>query len=173
MGLNIGGYDPLSKGGLPKPGKAHFLVADTEDDDSKPSYKVTYEVIAHEDPEEVGRKVYDYLARDGGGARRLENFAKATDLITQEDVNNAIENQQDEIEFDIADAEGQTFFATLKKGSYKKDGETIETCRIAFDYRHPSDPEAADFPRNTEYVEAPETAPAGADTDDGGNDGPF
>lgn len=141
-------FDPekIDQGGLPKPGKAHLLVASVEDKGE--FVKVTSEIIAHDDSSQVGKNEYNSFNKTGKGSKRSLLFALATGLITKQDIVDA-KTSGGSIDIDFKAAETQTFLGTLASSSYN--GK--DKCRVEWDFKNVSDPDAKDYPRNTDYVD--------------------
>jgi hypothetical protein len=158
MSLSFADYDPLKSGGLPKPGKAHFLVNTFEDKGNY--YSASFEIIAHEDPDEVGKLSYNNFNKGGKGARRLQLILEATKVLTREMIEEAVQRGETEVGFDEDDVVGCTFFGLLEEGSYEKDGKTKETCKVEFKFLAVDDKDAKDYPRNEEFAPAPKEEPA-------------
>lgn len=159
MALNFSEYDPSQKFSTRAPGKCHLLVAAVEEKESY--YEVTCDIVAHEVESEVGQSTKVRLNKAGKGARRQQDFLIATKVITLEEILEAQARGETEIDPDLNDAVGVSFFSTLEEGSYtsKKNGKEVKTCDVQFDFTAADDPAAADYPRDTELVPAA-SAPA-------------
>jgi len=170
MSLDFSGYDHErpDQGGLPKKGKCHLLIIDIDADESHESYiSVEHEIIAHEDPKEVGKSTYNSFQTSGKGAKRLQNFLEVTGILTREDICAAAAAGNTTIDPDYSKGEGKTYLGTLVESEY----EGKAKCKVEFDFKSVTDPAGANYPRNTDYaapiaVDEKETVPPDAGEND-------
>jgi hypothetical protein len=152
MALNFSEYDPSQQFTTRKPGRCHLLVAAVEEKES--FYEVACDIVAHDDESEVGQTTKVRLNKAGKGARRQQDFLIATKVITLEEILEAQSRGETEIDPDLNDAVGVSFFSTLEEGSYtsKKSGKEVKTCDVQFEFIAADDSAAAEYPRDTELV---------------------
>lgn len=152
MALNFSEYDPTKTFDRPLPGKCHLLVAAVEEKESY--YEVSCDIVAHEESSEVGKSVKVRLSKSGKGARRQQDFLIATKVISLDDIQAAIDRGETEIDPDVSEAIGQSFFSTLEEGSYtsKKTGKEVPTCDVQFDFTAVDDSHASSYPFDPELA---------------------
>ena len=136
---------------MPAPGKCQLLVTDVEEHDSYVS--VTHQIVAHEDPTQVGKTNYNNLSVSGKAAKRAFLFAFATGILTKEEVAEARVNGTS-LDIDYKAAEGCVYYGTLEASEYNGKKKV----RIEWDFRSLDDPAASEYPFNPEFT--PERAPA-------------
>lgn len=140
-------FDPetIDQGGLPKPGKAHLLVASVED---KGEYlQVTEEIVAHEDQAQVGKNVYNILNKTGKGSRRSLIFALACGVVTRQELAEA-KAAGTSIDIDFDACFSKSYLGTLVESTYNG----RKKCRVEWDFKAVDDGEAGEYPRNPEYA---------------------
>jgi len=150
---------------LVKEGRAHFLVAGVE---QTPTYvKLTLDVVAHEDPTEVGSIIYDRCALTGKWAQRGLQIGLACGIITRDEIRDA-KKAGKTVTVDFAALYGKTFCASVKhrdgvKKTVGEDGKVMEAKRVysnvGWDFRDPRSDEALDYPINKELLRDPEEIP--------------
>lgn len=144
-------FDPLATGGgMPAPGKCQLLVTDVEEHDSYVS--VTHQIVAHEDPTQVGKTNYNNLSVSGKAAKRAFMFGFATGIITKEEVAEA-RAQGSSIDIPFKAAEGCVYYGTLEASEYNGKKKV----RVEWDFRSLNDVAANEYPFNPEFT--PERAP--------------
>jgi len=144
--LNLDNYGE----GRVAPGRCHLLVnAFNEYGEPKSgSHVVECEVLAHDDPEQVGKTFKDFIpdpARNGKAVFRLVEFSVGAGLLTREEIK---QHQRDGTapEIEPKDSEGRQLFALLVEEEYN--GKTNTKVKDGRGYFRIDDPKAADFPRN-------------------------
>lgn len=143
----------LDKGGMPKPGKAHFLVGDYVDGIDE--FTIISEMIGHEDPSEVGKQCKHFFKKGGGGAARAVLFAQATGIVTRDWLVREQAHGRKTLEIPYESSISRSFLGTLVLGKeYEaKDGTMKRSVQIAFDFKSPTSPGAFDYPVNSEYTD--------------------
>lgn len=139
-------FDPLSPGGgMPAPGKCQLLVTDVEEHDSYVS--VTHQIVAHEDPAQVGKTNYNNLSVSGKAAKRAFLFAFATGILTKEEVAEAKVNGTS-LDIDFKAAEGCVYYGTLEESEYNGKKKV----RVEWDFRAMDDPGVDEYPFDPEFT---------------------
>lgn len=151
--------NPSAGGGSAGPGKAHLLVLSV--DVSQESAEVVFEVLAHEDESEVGKKSYNRFYYTRKSANRAAQYATACGVYSWEQYEN--ECKVGQLNIPLERTEGQSFCGLLKN---EKSNNDKTYCRVKFDFFSVSSPAAADYPKNEEYVNQKQTVPALVDPDD-------
>jgi len=144
-------FDPteLDGGGLPLPGKCQLLVAacDEKEGDKGPYLSVTFQIVAHESPKQkLGKVSYNTLNLSGKGAIRALKYARACGLVTQQDLA-AAKASGSGIDIDYTKSLGAVIFATLEASTYNGKPK----CRVEWDFRALSDPEAGSYPCSADF----------------------
>lgn len=173
MSFDFSEFDPeqTGKGGLPKPGKCHLLVADVEEHDEYIS--VTHTILAHEDSSQVGKTSYNNFSKGGKGAKRLQLFLEATKVLTRQDIIDAKARGETSIDPEYDTAEGVSYFGTLKHTPADEEKGYKEKCKVEWDFLAVDDPAAEEYPRDTNYapaVQSQEKEAVGAGPAPGGDD---
>ena len=172
MGFNyddVGGddWDPtrIGESKMPKPGRAHLLVTDIQEADSQ--WKVRLEIGGHDDENQVGREVYDYLPTAGKGLPKTISFGLAAGAFTRQDLANSKAHPGSvDPEQMLPQALGNTVCTRLQENEYK--GRI--SVRPGFTFFAPNDPDVEDWPVNKDVPNAtakPQAAtPANVAVDD-------
>ena len=144
-------YDPteVDQGGLPKPGKCQLLVTSAEEheDTEKPTVSVKNQIIAHEDPTQVGKISYNTLNLTGKASKRALLFALATGLVNKDDLAQFKASGGGGGNIDYTQAYGSVYFATLVASEYNGKPK----CRVEWDMKALDDPEAKDYPASNQF----------------------
>lgn len=132
------------------PGRCHLSVSDFKEygEPKSGSHIVECEILAHDDPEQVGKTFKDFIpdpARNAKAVFRIVEFAVATGLITRDQLKRAKEaGEAPEIE--PTQSVGKQFFAVLAEEEYN--GKTNTKVKDGRAYYRIDDPKAKDFPRS-------------------------
>jgi hypothetical protein len=174
--LDYSEYDPknLNKGAKCEiPGKCCLLVtaAIFKDGDNGPYYRVTFDILAHEDPKAVGQEWSEFFNLGGKGGKFTQKFAEAVGDVTDEKLQNSFLTGKKGMELTLAEtAPGKRVFVKIVKNTWKG-----ETKLQIWDWWADGHPSAADFPRPPEKKAGEEVAdpsipvvdaPAADDADD-------
>lgn len=143
-------YDPttVDQGGLPEPGKCQLLVSEVKEveDAENPYVQVTHEIVAHENPTQVGKMSYNIFGLTGKGSRRALLFALAC-KITDKNAFAQARAQGTSIEIDYAQTYGSVYFSTLEASEY----QGKKKCRGEWDFKALDDPEAKEYPCSSSF----------------------
>ena len=134
---------------MPKPGMAHLLVVGRSHDASKLSEKITFQILAHEDPEqEIGETFVGFFHcnPEKGGYSRIFDLCIACGLTTAEEVLDAADNE-DGFDLPVEELEGKQFLAPLIKSTYNGQPRVD----LKFNFYAMDSEEAKDYPINPQY----------------------
>lgn len=132
------GFDPVA------PGKAHAQMVKWTDYGSKNGDHVgEFEVVAHQDPDQVGKVHTEYFSQKSTVVWKLRTLAIALGLTTVDALSRAKEAGQS-VPLEFADGVNRQLFVTFSNHEYN--GKT--STRIEGGMFHLTDPKAKGHPRN-------------------------
>jgi hypothetical protein len=164
---SLGDWNPetIGQSKEAKPGKAHLMV--TAIDRTDKNWKVRLEIVAHDDPKQAGREVWDFLPVGGAGLEKTISFGLSSGAFTRQNLADCKANGTDP-EVLLPRALGKTVCCKLVENEYK--GKT--NTKPAFIFLRPGSPDTEGWPLNldilgtpapTPEVKAPATAVAASD----------
>jgi hypothetical protein len=132
------------------PGRAHLEVKEFQEygEPKSGSHVAVCEILAHDDPEQVGKTFKDFIpdpARNAKAVFRLVEFCVGTGLITREEIKQHQANGTAP-EVEVTNSNGRQFFAVLVEEEYN--GKTNTKIKDGRSYLRVDDPKAAEFPRH-------------------------
>ncbi len=132
-------FDPENPDNKIKEGKVQILVQSVTEGEKWTD--IDYEVVAAEDPNELGKTNRERLFKSEKAMVRFATFAVAVGLTTWEKLTAAKKAGAAKARIEFQDAVGKSCFAELKKED--------KYIRVTWNgFHHLSDPSCADWPRS-------------------------
>ena len=134
-----------------KPGKCMAVVSEFQEYGAKNGNHICeFEIVAHDDPAEVGKIHQEFFSQTPKAVYRLRQLAIAAGLTTIEAAKAAKEAGQS-VPIEFADSVGHPMYVLLAAEEYEKNGTITVNTRVgkggAAMYRV-DDPRCADWPTN-------------------------
>ena len=159
--------DPTDVSGIAAKGKAHVIVTDIKERED--NVQVDMNIVAHETPKSVGRRITTWFSKKGKTANRATKFLLAVGTMTMEGCkalkDSGVAAATLRAAFEAA--KGKTFCTTIVHQDWN--GET--QAKIGFDFTNPKSPRAASYPLDKSYLPDDDDATVDeADSDDAPDD---